>query len=74
LVKENDNLHFYKSWQSKQNKVIGKLGKSDMIPIKYDDEEGLGYVAKAIIDDGDEQKNWNNELMNYVDGFTHTSF
>ena len=45
-----------------------------MIPIKYDNEEGLGYVAKAIIDDGDEQKNWNNELMNFVDGFTHTSF
>ena len=45
-----------------------------MIPIKYDDEEGLGYVTKAFMEDGDERRNWNNELVNYLDGFTHTNF
>ena len=43
-----------------------------MIPIKYEGEEGWGYITKALVDKADEQKNWNRELSNYLDGQTHT--
>ena len=44
------------------------MEEEDMVPIKYDDEEGMAYVAKAIVEGGDEKKNLDRQLQNYVDG------
>jgi len=46
------------------------MGKEDLVPIKYEHEDGWGYITKAITDGNDEEKNWLREIHNYKDGET----